>query len=104
MDAPETAADRIGLEELRQAVRSFADREIAPLAAEIDASDAFPRRLWPVLGTLGVLGPTPAPEDGGAGLRLPQPLLIMGGISRAPASVRVSFRAPPNPSVPNPWT
>src|SRR3954452_6484195 len=104
MDAPETAADRIGLEELRQAVRSFADREIAPLAAEIDASDAFPRRLWPMLGTLGVLGPTVTPQDGGAGLGFLAHLVIMEEISRASASVGLSYGAHSNLCVHNLWT
>src|SRR3954465_411891 len=100
MDAPETAADRIGLEGLRQAVRSFGDRDIAPRAAELDASDAFPRRLWPRLGTLGVLGPTVAPEDGGAGLGLLEHLVMMEEISRASASVGLSYGPPPNPRGP----
>jgi isovaleryl-CoA dehydrogenase len=103
MDAPETASDGIALDELRQAVRSFAEREIAPLAAEIDASDAFPRQLWPMLGALGVLGPTVAPEDGGAGLGFVEHLMIMEEVSRASASVGLSYGAHSNLCVHNIW-
>jgi isovaleryl-CoA dehydrogenase len=103
MDAPETAIDGIALGELRQAVRSFAEREIAPLAAEIDASDAFPRQLWPMLGALGVLGPTVAPEDGGAGLGFLEHLVIMEEVSRASASVGLSYGAHSNLCVHNLW-
>ena len=77
MEAPETATDGIAPEELRDAVRAFAEREIAPLAAEIDATDTFPRQLWPKLGNLGVLGPTVAQADGGAGLGFAAHLVIM---------------------------
>jgi isovaleryl-CoA dehydrogenase len=104
MDAPETATDGIALDELRHAVRAFAEREIAPLAAEIDASDAFPRQVWPKLGALGVLGPTVAPEDGGAGLGFLEHLVIMEEVSRASASVGLSYGAHSNLCVHNLWT
>jgi isovaleryl-CoA dehydrogenase len=104
MDAPETATDGIALEELRRAVRAFAEREIAPLAAGIDASDAFPRQLWPMLGSLSVLGPTVAPADGGAGLGFLQHLVIMEEVSRASASVGLSYGAHSNLCVHNLWT
>jgi isovaleryl-CoA dehydrogenase len=104
MDAPETATDGIALDELRHAVRAFAEREIAPLAAEIDASDAFPRQLWPKLGTLGVLGPTVAQADGGAGLGFLEHLVIMEEVSRASASVGLSYGAHSNLCVHNLWT
>ena len=104
MDAPETATDGIALEELRHAVRAFAEREIAPLAAEIDASDAFPRQVWPMLGALGVLGPTVAPEDGGAGLGFLEHLVIVEEVSRASASVGLSYGAHSNLCVHNLWT
>ncbi len=104
MDAPETATDGIALEELRHAVRAFAEREIAPLAAEIDASDAFPRQLWPMLGDLGVLGPTVPTADGGAGLGFLEHLVIMEEVSRASASVGLSYGAHSNLCVHNLWT
>ncbi|MFL5790130.1 MAG: acyl-CoA dehydrogenase family protein [Actinomycetota bacterium] len=104
MEAPETATNGIALEELRDAVRTFAEREIAPLAASIDATDTFPRDLWPKLGDLGVLGPTVAPDDGGAGLGFLAHLVIMEEISRASASVGLSYGAHSNLCVHNLWT
>jgi len=104
MEAPETTTDGIALEELRDAVRAFAEREIAPLAAEIDATDTFPRHLWPKLGDLGVLGPTVAQADGGAGLGFAAHLVIMEEISRASASVGLSYGAHSNLCVHNLWT
>ena len=55
-------------EMIRDAVAGFAQREIAPLAAEIDRSNQFPRQLWPKLGELGLLGLTVEEEYGGSGL------------------------------------
>ena len=104
MEQPETAADRISLEELRATVRDFADREIAPLAAEIDVRDSFPRHLWPRLGELGVLGPTVAVSDGGAGLGFLEHLVIVEEISRASASVGLSYAAHSNLCVHNLWS
>jgi isovaleryl-CoA dehydrogenase len=104
MDHPETTADRISLEELRATVRDFAEREIAPIAAEVDATDTFPRRLWPALGELGVLGPTVAVADGGAGLGFLEHLVIVEEISRASASVGLSYAAHSNLCVHNLWT
>ena len=104
MEAPETTTDGIALEELRDAVRAFAEREIAPLAAEIDATDTFPRHLWPKLGDLGVLGPTVAQADGGAGLGFAAHLVIMEELSRASASVGLSYGAHSNLCVHNLWT
>ena len=103
MDASETATDGIALEELRAAVRLFAEREIAPLAADVDASDAFPRQLWPMLGDLGVLGPTVAGADGGAGLGFLEHLVIVEEVSRASASVGLSYAAHSNLCVHNLW-
>ncbi|HEX3298662.1 MAG TPA: acyl-CoA dehydrogenase family protein [Actinomycetota bacterium] len=103
MEAPQTT-DGITLEELRDAVRSFAEQEIAPLAAEIDATDTFPRQLWPKLGDLGVLGPTVGQEDGGAGLGFLAHLVVMEEISRASASVGLSYGAHSNLCVHNVWT
>ena len=103
MDAPETATDGIALEELRAAVRVFAEREIAPLAADIDVSDSFPRQLWPMLGDLGVLGPTVAGADGGAGLGFLEHLVIVEEVSRASASVGLSYAAHSNLCVHNLW-
>ena len=53
---------------IRASVRSFAQTRIAPRAAEIDATNTFPRDLWPEMGNLGLLGITVEEEFGGAGL------------------------------------
>ncbi len=103
MDALGATTDGISLEELRAAVRAYTDREIAPLAAQIDADDAFPRQLWPGLGDLGVLGPTVATGDGGAGLGFLEHLVIVEEISRASASVGLSYAAHSNLCVHNLW-
>ena len=103
MDASETATEGIALDELRAAVRLFAEREIAPLAADIDVSDSFPRQLWPMLGDLGVLGPTVPGADGGAGLGFLEHLVIVEEVSRASASVGLSYAAHSNLCVHNLW-
>src|SRR5262249_25307800 len=89
--------------ELRATVRAFAEREIAPLAAELDETDTFPRRLWPALGDLGVLGPTVPEADGGAGVGFLEHLVTVEEISRASASVGLSYAAHSNLCVHNLW-
>ncbi len=84
------------IESLRDAVRAFAQREIAPLAAEADRSDCFPMALWPRLGELGVLGITIEDEYGGAGLGYLAHMIAMEEISRASASVGLSYGAHSN--------
>jgi len=84
------------IESLRDAVRAFAQREIAPLAAEADRSDCFPMALWPCLGELGVLGITIEDEYGGAGLGYLAHMIAMEEISRASASVGLSYGAHSN--------
>jgi isovaleryl-CoA dehydrogenase len=81
---------------LRQTVRDFAAAEIAPLAAEIDRSNRFPRELWPRLGELGLLGITVEPEFGGAGLGYLEHVVAMEEISRASGSVGLSYGAHSN--------
>ncbi|MBT8077155.1 MAG: isovaleryl-CoA dehydrogenase [Gammaproteobacteria bacterium] len=81
---------------LRDAVRSFADDRIAPRAAEIDSSNTFPRDLWPELGELGLLGITVEEEFGGAGLGYVAHVVAMEEISRASASVGLSYGAHSN--------
>jgi isovaleryl-CoA dehydrogenase len=103
MDQAAQATDTISLDELRATIRAFAEREIAPLAAEIDATDRFPRQLWPSLGALGVLGPTVAEADGGAGLGFLEHLVLIEEISRASASVGLSYAAHSNLCVHNLW-
>jgi isovaleryl-CoA dehydrogenase len=84
------------IEMLRQAVRSFADAELAPRAVEIDRSDRFPRDLWPRLGELGLLGITVEPEWGGSGLGYLAHVVAMEEISRVSGSVGLSYGAHSN--------
>ena len=95
--------DGISIEELRSEVRAFAEREVAPLAAAIDSEDRFPRELWPKLGALGVLGPTVPDADGGVGLGFLTHLVIVEELSRASASVGMSYAAHSNLCVHNLW-
>lgn len=84
------------LEALRDAVHAFAQSEIAPRAAEIDRSDQFPMDLWRKMGELGVLGITVPEEYGGAGMGYLAHMLAMEEISRASASVGLSYGAHSN--------
>jgi len=81
---------------LRDAVRDFAQAEIAPRAAEIDHSDQFPMDLWRKMGDLGVLGITVSEEYGGANMGYLAHMVAMEEISRASASVGLSYGAHSN--------
>ena len=87
-------SDTINL--LRDTVQQFANNEIAPRAAEIDASNQFPRELWPKLGALGVLGITASEEYGGANMGYLAHVIAMEEISRASASIGLSYGAHSN--------
>nr|WP_297387877.1 isovaleryl-CoA dehydrogenase [uncultured Roseateles sp.] len=84
------------IDALRDAVREFAQAEIAPRATEIDRSDQFPMDLWRKMGDLGVLGVTVPEEYGGAGLGYLAHMVAMEEISRASASVGLSYGAHSN--------
>ena len=81
---------------LRDTVRAFARDEIAPLAAEVDSRNEFPRQLWPKLGELGLLGITVEEADGGAGLGYLAHTVVMEEVSRASAAVGLSYGAHSN--------
>jgi isovaleryl-CoA dehydrogenase len=84
------------LDALRETVRAFAAAKIAPRAAEIDRSDNFPIDLWPAMGALGLHGITVEENYGGAGLGYLAHCIAMEEISRASASVGLSYGAHSN--------
>ncbi|MEY2953589.1 MAG: hypothetical protein RLZZ401_1676 [Pseudomonadota bacterium] len=84
------------IDALRDAVRDFAQAEIAPRAAEIDRSDSFPMDLWRKMGDLGVLGVTVPEAYGGASMGYLAHMIAMEEISRASASVGLSYGAHSN--------
>jgi isovaleryl-CoA dehydrogenase len=84
------------LDLLRETIRSFASDRIAPRAADIDEKNEFPRDLWPELGELGLLGITVDGEFGGSELGYLAHVIAMEEISRASASVGLSYGAHSN--------
>jgi isovaleryl-CoA dehydrogenase len=81
---------------LRDTVMSFAADQIAPRAEEIDRTNEFPRDLWPRLGALGLHGITVEEELGGAGMGYLEHCVAMEEVSRASASVGLSYGAHSN--------
>ena len=81
---------------IRETVKNFAQNDIAPRAAEIDRTDKFPRDLLPKMGELGLLGITVEEEWGGTGLGYLEHVVAMEEISRASASVGLSYGAHSN--------
>ena len=84
------------IDALRDAVRDFAQTEIAPRAAEVDKTDTFPMDLWPKMGELGVLGITVPEQYGGADMGYLAHMIAMEEISRASASIGLSYGAHSN--------
>lgn len=83
-------------EMIRDTTGRFARERIAPIAAEIDAKDRFPAELWPAMGALGLHGVTVPEEDGGLGLGYLEHVVACEEISRASASVGLSYGAHSN--------
>ncbi|MGI9170615.1 MAG: acyl-CoA dehydrogenase family protein, partial [Caulobacteraceae bacterium] len=81
---------------IRETTARFAADRIAPLAAEIDLSNAFPRQLWPEMGALGLHGITVEEDFGGLGLGYLEHVVAMEEVSRASASVGLSYGAHSN--------
>src|ERR671932_579990 len=81
---------------LRETVRGFAAERIAPIAAEIDRTDEFPRQLWPEMGALGLHGITVEEEYGGTGMGYLAHCVAMEEVSRGSASIGLSYGAHSN--------
>jgi isovaleryl-CoA dehydrogenase len=81
---------------IRDHVNSFSSQEIAPLAEQTDIDNTFPNQLWPQMGEMGVLGMTVPEEFGGAGLGYLEHVIAMEEISRASASIGLSYGAHSN--------
>jgi len=81
---------------IRDTVRSFTADHIAPIAAEIDRSNQFPRHLWPQMGEMGLLGITVEEDYGGAGLGYLEHCIAMEEVSRGSAAVGLSYGAHSN--------
>lgn len=81
---------------IRDTVQSFAQEKIAPRAEEIDRTNQFPRDLWPQMGALGLHGITVKEEDGGSGLGYLEHVVAIEEVSRASASVGLSYGAHSN--------
>lgn len=83
-------------EMIRETTARFADEVIAPQAEKIDREDWFPQELWPQMGALGLHGITVAEEDGGLGLGYLEHVIAVEEVSRASASVGLSYGAHSN--------
>src|SRR5215472_6989040 len=84
------------IDQLRETVREFSDREIAPRAEAIDREDKFPRDLWPQMGALGLHGITVEERYGGSQMGYVAHVVAMEEVSRGSASVGLSYGAHSN--------
>ncbi|EEX94208.1 isovaleryl-CoA dehydrogenase [Vibrio orientalis CIP 102891 = ATCC 33934] len=96
----QTTSLNFGLDEelnlLREHVHGFAQQNIAPLASQVDQDNAFPNQLWPLFGEMGLLGVTVDEQYGGAHMGYLAHVIAMEEISRASASVALSYGAHSN--------
>ena len=76
---------------LREQVQRFSADQVAPIAAELDKTDRFPRELWPKMGDLGLHGITVEEEYGGSGLGYLEHVIAVEEVSRASAAVGLSY-------------
>ena len=81
------------IDTLRDAIKKFAEVEIAPLAEKVDQENEFPNELWPKFGEMGLLGMTIPEQYGGTGMSYLAHLIAMEEISRASASIGLSYGA-----------
>jgi isovaleryl-CoA dehydrogenase len=81
---------------IRETTARFAADRITPIAAEVDATNTFPREIWPEMGTLGLHGITVEEEFGGLGLGYLEHVLVMEEVSRASAAIGLSYGAHSN--------
>lgn len=81
---------------IRETVKGFTEKEIAPIAAQVDEKNEFPNELWPKFGELGLLGMTVEEEYGGSGLGYLEHAVAMEEISRGSASIGLSYGAHSN--------
>lgn len=84
------------IEQLRETVHRFAQDKVAPIAADVDAENAFPMHLWAEMGSLGLLGITAPAEFGGLGLGVVEHCIAVEELSRASGSVALSYGAHSN--------
>ena len=97
--ATNTASDALLTDEqraFRDSVQDFAQRELAPMAADVDRSNAFPMPMWRQMGEMGLLGITAPEEYGGLGLGYTEHVLAMEELSRASGAVALSYGAHSN--------
>jgi isovaleryl-CoA dehydrogenase len=83
-------------EMIRETVHRFSSEQIAPIAAEVDATNKFPRHLWPQMGALGLHGITVEEDEGGLGMGYLEHAIAMEEVSRGSASVGLSYGAHSN--------